>query len=146
MIGMAGEDPAVLTAAIRYLGDSMVYAKKKSGDPDFDDKVPLEQQIGERREVDGETVVIHEAVGPVGSDGSHRDLEPVEDADDRPDAKNADVPDGLEDRDDKAKERAEEDREAAMVEPEATTEFSADPAPASDLGSARSSRKSKSDR
>ncbi len=125
----------------------MVHAKKKSGDPDFDDKVPLSQQIGEQVEVDGETVVIHEAIGPVGPDGSHRNLEPVEDAvDDRPDAKNADVPDGLEERDRETRERAEREREAAA--PESVTAFSADPAPEperSDTGRA-SSRRVKSDR
>lgn len=74
----------------------MVHAKKKSGDPDFDDKVPLSEQLGEQVEVDGETVTVTKTVGPVGPDGSHRNLEPIEVEDTRPDAKNADVPDGLE--------------------------------------------------
>lgn len=75
----------------------MVHAKKKSGDPDFDDKVPLRDQLGEVVEgPNGEPVRVTESVGPVNADGSHAALDAAAEDDDRPDARNADVPKGLE--------------------------------------------------
>lgn len=54
----------------------MVHAKKRSGDPDYDDKVPLSQQLGETvKGPDGEDVLVTEANGPVLEDGSHANLD-----------------------------------------------------------------------
>lgn len=66
----------------------MVYEKNKSGDPDFDDKVPLEQHGGKLVTApDGREVVIHEATGPTDRfTGEHVSLEgpTAEDLDNRP--------------------------------------------------------------
>jgi len=65
----------------------MVHEKKKSGDPDYDDKVPMRQQVGEVVKAgDGETVVITETTGPTKLDGSHANLDgpTAEDLDNRP--------------------------------------------------------------
>lgn len=66
----------------------MVYEKKKSGDPDFDDKVPLENHGGKLVTApDGREVVIHEATGPTDKyTGEHVSLEgpTAEDQDNRP--------------------------------------------------------------
>jgi hypothetical protein len=67
----------------------MVYEKNKSGDPDFDDKVPLEQHGGKlATSPDGREVVIHEATGPVDRyTGEHVSMDSgatAEDLDNRP--------------------------------------------------------------
>lgn len=96
-LGQFMDDPARLIAALRYLGASMVHAKKKSGDPDFDDKVPLAEQVGVKvKGPDGEELIANPITGVTTPDGRHATLEKEKVVDDRPDAKNADVPDGLE--------------------------------------------------
>lgn len=64
----------------------MVHDKKRSGDPDYDDKVPLNEQLGETvTGPDGETILITESNGPVGPDGAHRNLDvPADEGDNRP--------------------------------------------------------------
>jgi hypothetical protein len=66
----------------------MVYEKNKSGDPDFDDKVPLEQHGGKlAKSPDGREVVITEATGPVDRyTGEHVSMDgpTPEDLDNRP--------------------------------------------------------------
>lgn len=53
----------------------MVHDKKRSGDPDFDDKVPIEQQLGETvKGPDGQEVLVTESTGPTNPDGTHADL------------------------------------------------------------------------
>ena len=54
----------------------MVYEKKRSGDPDYDDKVPLVKQVGEVvKGDDGREVRITTANGPQNLDGTHANLE-----------------------------------------------------------------------
>lgn len=64
----------------------MVHDKKRSGDPDYDDKVPLTQQLGETvKGPDGRDVLLTESVGPINPDGSHANLDEDPDArDNRP--------------------------------------------------------------
>lgn len=65
----------------------MVYAKNKSGDPDFDDKQPIEQHAGKLVTApDGREVVITEAHGPVDRvTGEHVNMDEAPDArDNRP--------------------------------------------------------------
>lgn len=64
----------------------MVHDKKRSGDPDYDDKVPMSEQVGERvTGPDGQEVIVTETIGPVNLDGSHADLNsPRDDRDNRP--------------------------------------------------------------
>lgn len=64
----------------------MVYDKAKSGDPDFDDKVPAEQHAGKTVTApDGREVTVTEATGPVDTFGTHVNLDaPAEDGDNRP--------------------------------------------------------------
>lgn len=53
----------------------MVYDKKRSGDPDYDDKVPLVKQLGEVVQGDdGREVRITTANGPQNLDGTHANL------------------------------------------------------------------------
>jgi len=62
----------------------MVHAKKKSGDPDYDDKVPLDEQLHERvTGPNGEEIVLTDTVGPTLPDGSHAALDEEPD-DNRP--------------------------------------------------------------
>jgi hypothetical protein len=63
----------------------MVYDKKKSGDPDFDDKVPPGDHLTVVRAGDG-TIVgrIDPALGPVTPDGSHLSTVDPEELDTRP--------------------------------------------------------------
>ena len=62
----------------------MVYDKKRSGDPDYDDKVPAEQHAAKVvRAGDGREVIMTEATGPVNPDGTHADIrDPQGDAED----------------------------------------------------------------
>ena len=62
----------------------MVYDKKRSGDPDYDDKVPAEQHAAKVvRAGDGREVYMTEATGPVNPDGTHADIrDPQGDAQD----------------------------------------------------------------
>lgn len=55
----------------------MVHPKKKSGDPDYDDKVPLESQIGKVVTAgDGRQVLLTESTGPVDAvTGEHVNLD-----------------------------------------------------------------------
>lgn len=55
----------------------MVYEKKRSGDPDYDDKVPADQQAGGKTVTagDGREVFVSDSLGPVNPDGSHADLD-----------------------------------------------------------------------
>lgn len=65
---------------------AMVHDKKRSGDPDFDDKVPMDEQVGEQvTGPDGQPVTITESAGPVNADGTHAvlDADPDE-GDNRP--------------------------------------------------------------
>jgi len=65
----------------------MVYEKKRSGDPDYDDKVPLVKQLGEVvKGDDGREVRITTANGPQNLDGTHANLDDPkgEDQDNRP--------------------------------------------------------------
>jgi|SRR6187397_1412372 hypothetical protein len=53
----------------------MVYDKKRSGDPDYDDKVPADQHAAKVvRAGDGREVIMTESVGPVNPDGTHADI------------------------------------------------------------------------
>jgi len=62
----------------------MVYDKARSGDPDYDDKVPLVKQLGEIvKGEDGREVRITVANGPQNLDGTHANLaDPAGDAED----------------------------------------------------------------
>lgn len=66
----------------------MVHDKKKSGDPDFDDKVPAETHAGGKvvSAGDGRELFVSDAVGPVNPDGSHAaiDKSDAEQGDNRP--------------------------------------------------------------
>jgi hypothetical protein len=64
----------------------MVYDKKKSGDPDYDDKVPAEQHGAKVvRAGDGTEVYMTESNGPVNAFGAHVNLdEPADAGDNRP--------------------------------------------------------------
>lgn len=66
----------------------MVYDKKRSGDPDYDDKVPLEAHAGGTlvKSEDGREVFISDVNGPVDEFGAHVALEgpTAEDLDNRP--------------------------------------------------------------
>lgn len=66
----------------------MVHPKKKSGDPDYDDKVPLEQHAGGTlvKTDDGREVFISDVNGPVDEFGAHVTLDgpTAEDLDNRP--------------------------------------------------------------
>lgn len=55
----------------------MAYDKNKSGDPDYDDKQPIEQHAGKVvQSADGREVLLTEAAGPVDrATGQHVDLE-----------------------------------------------------------------------
>ena len=54
----------------------MVYEKKKSGDPDYDDKVPADRHVGKVVTAgDGREVRITEANGPQNLDGTHANLD-----------------------------------------------------------------------
>jgi hypothetical protein len=64
----------------------MVYDKRKSGDPDYDDKVPAGDHLTVVRAGDG-TIVgrVDPALGPVTADGSHLAIDvTAEDLDTRP--------------------------------------------------------------
>lgn len=63
----------------------MVYEKKKSGDPDFDDKVPPAEHNTVVRAGDG-TIVgrMDPALGPVTPDGAHLPQTSAEELDTRP--------------------------------------------------------------
>lgn len=62
----------------------MVYDKKRSGDPDYDDKVPADQHAAKVvRAGDGREVIMTEANGPINPDGTHADIrDPQGDAQD----------------------------------------------------------------
>jgi hypothetical protein len=65
----------------------MVYDKAKSGDPDYDDKVPAEQHVGKTVTApDGREVLLTEATGPVDRvTGQHVNLDaPADEGDNRP--------------------------------------------------------------
>lgn len=66
----------------------MVYEKKQSGDPDYDDKQPIDHHGGRLvKTEDGREVIIHDATGPVDRyTGEHVSLEgPTgDDLDNRP--------------------------------------------------------------
>lgn len=65
----------------------MVYEKKRSGDPDYDDKVPADVHAAKTVTAgDGRTVLMTEATGPVDAQGQHVNLDdPAGDAtDNRP--------------------------------------------------------------
>lgn len=63
----------------------MVYEKKQSGDPDFDDKVPAGMHSGYTVTAgDGKPVHMTDNVGPTDQNGAHVNLDPVEDEDNRP--------------------------------------------------------------
>ena len=66
----------------------MVYDKKRSGDPDYDDKVPLTQHAGGTlvKTEDGREVFISDVNGPVDEFGAHAPLDgpTAEDLDNRP--------------------------------------------------------------
>ena len=66
----------------------MVHDKAKSGDPDFDDKVPADAHAGGKvvRAGDGSEVLVTDANGPINPDGSHAGLtkEDQESGDHRP--------------------------------------------------------------
>lgn len=55
----------------------MVYDKKRSGDPDFDDKVPADAHAGGKTVTagDGSEVFVSDSLGPITPEGSHADLE-----------------------------------------------------------------------
>jgi hypothetical protein len=62
----------------------MVHPKKKSGDPDYDDKVPMDEHLPKTvKDADGNDVAITETAGPVNADGSHAALD-AESGDNRP--------------------------------------------------------------
>lgn len=65
----------------------MVHEKKKSGDPDYDDKQPADMHVGTVVTAgDGREVRITEANGPQNLDGTHANLDDPkgEDGDNRP--------------------------------------------------------------
>lgn len=65
----------------------MVYEKKRSGDPDYDDKVPADQHAGGEVVTagDGREVFVSKSIGPVGPGGEHVNLdEPADAEDNRP--------------------------------------------------------------
>lgn len=66
----------------------MVYEKKKSGDPDYDDKVPMDEQAGKLVTAgDGREVMLTDNVGPVDRvTGQHVNLDDPkgEEGDNRP--------------------------------------------------------------
>lgn len=66
----------------------MVYQKAKSGDPDYDDKQPIEQHAGKIvKSADGRDVLMSDVVGPVDPyTGEHVSLDgpTAEDLDNRP--------------------------------------------------------------
>jgi hypothetical protein len=66
----------------------VVHDKKRSGDPDYDDKVPMRQHAGGEvtEDADGNEAIVTEAAGPVGADGSHAVLsdQDVDGGDNRP--------------------------------------------------------------
>jgi len=65
----------------------MVHEKKKSGDPDYDDKVPAERHVGQVVTAgDGREVRLTEANGPQNLDGTHANLDDPkgDDGDNRP--------------------------------------------------------------
>ena len=54
----------------------MVHEKKRSGDPDYDDKVPADAHVGKVVTAgDGREVRITEANGPQNLDGTHANLD-----------------------------------------------------------------------
>lgn len=54
----------------------MVHEKARSGDPDFDDKVPADQHGGKTVTAgDGREVLLTESNGPVNLDGTHANLD-----------------------------------------------------------------------
>jgi hypothetical protein len=65
----------------------MVYDKKRSGDPDYDDKQPIEAHAGRIvKSADGRDVLMSDVLGPVDpATGEHVSLEvTAEDLDNRP--------------------------------------------------------------
>lgn len=63
----------------------MVHPKAKSGDPDYDDKVPAEQHAGGLVVSAGDGVILSKVNGPVDADGAHVNLAVDEtDLDNRP--------------------------------------------------------------
>lgn len=66
----------------------MVYAKNKSGDPDYDDKQPIQQHAGRLTQgPDGRDVLITEHLGPIDPyTGEHANVDgpSAEDLDNRP--------------------------------------------------------------
>lgn len=53
----------------------MVYDKKRSGDPDYDDKVPADAHAAKVvRAGDGREVIMTASNGPVNPDGTHADI------------------------------------------------------------------------
>jgi hypothetical protein len=57
-------------------GISMVHEKAKSGDPDYDDKVPADRHVGKTVTAgDGREVRLTEANGPQNLDGTHANLD-----------------------------------------------------------------------
>lgn len=63
----------------------MVHEKKKSGDPDFDDKVPASEHLTVVTAGDGKVIGrIDPATGPVTLEGSHLSVTPPEEMDTRP--------------------------------------------------------------
>lgn len=63
----------------------MVHDKERSGDPDLDDKVPMEDHQPQTvRGPDGQDVVLSEVVGPTNPDGSHAALDDTATPDHRP--------------------------------------------------------------
>jgi hypothetical protein len=65
----------------------VVHEKSKSGDPDYDDKVPADMHVGKVVTAgDGREVRITEANGPQNLDGTHAQLDDIkgEEGDNRP--------------------------------------------------------------
>lgn len=63
----------------------MVHEKKKSGDPDFDDKVPVADHGTIITAGDGKVIGrLDPAVGPVTLEGAHLSVTPPEELDTRP--------------------------------------------------------------
>lgn len=64
----------------------MAHPKEKSGDPDYDDKVPMDAQVGEVLEhpVTGERVVLTEAAGPRDQSGTRVNMDAPKADDNRP--------------------------------------------------------------
>lgn len=63
----------------------MVYDKKKSGDPDFDDKVPAGEHLTVVKAGDG-TIIgqLNPSLGPITPDGAHLPMVDAEELDTRP--------------------------------------------------------------